>query len=110
VAGNCDFSNTYPKEDTITINGLKIFFTHGDLYNVKSTMNSIAIKAESIGADVVLFGHTHIPLKEEYRNTIFMNPGSIPKPSPWAKGKYIGVIEIDDEGVIVTAELKAVEL
>ncbi len=25
VAGNCDFSNTYPKEDTITINGLKIF-------------------------------------------------------------------------------------
>ena len=73
-------------------------------------MNSIAIKAESIGADVVLFGHTHIPLKEEYRNTIFMNPGSIPKPSPWVKGKYIGVIEIDDEGVIVAAELKAVEV
>ncbi|WP_346869458.1 metallophosphoesterase [Clostridium sp. UBA5119] len=110
VAGNCDFSKTYPKEDTLTINGVKIFFTHGDLYKVKSTMNSIAIKAESIGADVVLFGHTHIPLKEEYRNIIFMNPGSIPKPSPWAKGKYIGFIEIDDEGVIVAAELKAVEV
>ncbi|KEZ84821.1 hypothetical protein IO99_18325 [Clostridium sulfidigenes] len=110
VAGNCDFSNIYPKENTITINGVKIFFTHGDLYKVKSTMNSIAIKAESIGADIALFGHTHIPLKEEYKNIIFMNPGSIPKPSPWAKGKYIGFIEISDEGVIVVAELKNVEL
>ena len=38
-----------------------------------------------------------------------MNPG-IPKPSPWAKGKYIGFIEINDEGVIATAELKNIEL
>ncbi|MEW8993580.1 metallophosphoesterase [Clostridium sp.] len=110
VAGNCDFSNIYPKENTITINGVKIFFTHGDLYKVKSTMNSIAIKAESIGADIVLLGHTHIPLKEEYKNIIFMNPGSIHKPYSLAKGKYIGFIEISDEGVIVTAELKSVEL
>ena len=110
VAGNCDFSNIYPKENIININGVKIFFTHGDLYNVKNTMNSIAIKAESIGADVVLFGHTHIPLREEYRNIVFMNPGSIPKPSPWAEGKYIGFIEISNEGVIATAELKNVEL
>jgi putative phosphoesterase len=110
VAGNCDFSNIYPKENTLIINGVKIFFTHGDLYNVKNTMNSIAIKAESIGADIVLFGHTHIPIKEEYINIIFMNPGSIPKPSPWAKGKYIGFIEIDDNGYIVTTELKSVEL
>ncbi len=110
VAGNCDFSNIYPKENTLIINGVKIFFTHGDLYKVKNTMNIIAIKAESIGADIVLFGHTHIPIKEEYRNIIFMNPGSIPKPSPWSKGKYIGFIEIDDNGVIATAELKSVEI
>ncbi|MFR1708476.1 MAG: YfcE family phosphodiesterase [Clostridium sp.] len=110
VAGNCDFSNIYSKEDTIDINGVKIFFTHGDLYNVKNTINSLAIKAQSISADIVLFGHTHIPLREEYRNIIFMNPGSIPKPSPWAKGKYIGFIEIDNEGVIVTAELKGIEV
>ena len=59
------FSNIYPKENIININGVKIFFTHGDLYNVKNTMNSISIKAESIGADMVLFANTHIPLREE---------------------------------------------
>ena len=40
VAGNCDYSGKYPKENIIEINGKKIFFTHGDLYRVKRYMKS----------------------------------------------------------------------
>ncbi len=66
VKGNCDFgvSSYYPdvkKTDEIILEGKKIVFTHGDLYNVKSTTQDLSMLAITRGADIVLFGHTHTP-------------------------------------------------
>ncbi len=110
VAGNCDYSTKYPKENIININGKKIFFTHGDLYNVKSSLNSIAYRAESLCVDIVLFGHTHMYLKEDYKGVIIMNPGSIPKPSPWSQVGCVGFVEIDDNGNIGICELYKISM
>ena len=41
VRGNCDESNRYPKEQYIELEGFKIFFTHGDLYGVKRSVNML---------------------------------------------------------------------
>lgn len=100
VAGNCDFSNKYPKETTIEVNGRKIFFTHGDLYGVKNSINNIYYRGRELDADIVLFGHTHEQVIEKAHNIILLNPGSISLPR--LKGRYIGFIDINDNGDIKT--------
>ena len=100
VAGNCDYSSKYPKEGIIDVCGKKIFYTHGDLYGVKSSINNIYYKGRELGADIVLFGHTHQQLIERGEGVILMNPGSVSLPR--LKGRYIGIIDIDDNGDIDT--------
>ena len=100
VAGNCDFSAKYPKEGMIEINGRKIFYTHGDLYGVKSTINNIYYRGRELGADVVVFGHTHEHGIERTEDLILMNPGSVSLPR--LRGRYVGIIDIDDNGEIDT--------
>lgn len=110
VLGNCDSLNHFPKENLLDINGKKIFFTHGDLYNVKETLNSLFYKGVSLGADIILFGHTHISMKETLNNILIMNPGSISKPHPLSKVGSIGILEIDAEGRILTADLLPIKM
>lgn len=100
VAGNCDYSKKYPKETIIEVNGRKIFFTHGDLYGVKSSINNIYYRGRELGVDIVLFGHTHQQLIEEEDGLILMNPGSISLPR--SNGRYVGFIDIDETGKIDT--------
>lgn len=96
VSGNCDYSNRYPKERIIELNGKKIFFTHGDIYGVKNGLNNIYFKGREVEADIVLFGHTHEAIIEKENNIILMNPGSISLPR--FKGRYVGFIDITENG------------
>lgn len=100
VAGNCDYSKKYPKEAIIEVNGRKVFFTHGDLYGVKSSINNIYYRGRELEVDIVLFGHTHQQIIEEENGIILMNPGSISLPK--SKGRCIGFIDINDDGKIDT--------
>ena len=98
VDGNCDYRGEYPKELIIDVNSKKIFLTHGDLYGVKSGLNNIFYKGKELGADIVLYGHSHIEGIERVEDILIMNPGSTSIPK-W-KGHSIGFIEIDDSGNI----------
>lgn len=100
VAGNCDYSVKYPKERIIEVNGRKIFFTHGDLYGVKSSINNIYYRGRELQADIVLFGHTHEQLIEKEDGITLMNPGSLSLPR--FRGRYVGFIDISDDGDIDT--------
>ena len=77
VRGNCDISGLYPEERVIEIQGKRIFMCHGHRYGVKYGYNSIFYRGKEVGADIVLFGHSHIPIIEEEDGLILMNPGSI---------------------------------
>ena len=77
VRGNCDFEGKYPEERIIEIKGKKIFMCHGHRYGVKYGYNSIYYRGKEVGADIVLFGHSHLPIIEECDGLILMNPGSI---------------------------------
>lgn len=100
VVGNCDFSSKYPKERIIEVNGKKIFFTHGDLYGVKSSINNIYYRGREVEADIVLFGHTHMQLIDKESDIILMNPGSISLPR--LNKRCVGFININDNGDIDT--------
>lgn len=76
VGGNCDWGSSLPKTDTVTLEGKKIFFTHGHLYDVKMTEYNVRQAAREAGADILLYGHTHQAFTD-YRDEMYiMNPGS----------------------------------
>lgn len=95
VRGNCDFSLA-PLEELIEIGEKKIFVTHGHMYNVKQEHDryeTIKKRGLELGADVVVFGHTHIPFNQNFGNITIINPGSV---------KYTrnyGIIEIDNDKI-----------
>ena len=74
VAGNCDAYGD--KEQIVEIEGVKILLTHGHLYGVKSGMGKLYYRAKEVGANVVIFGHTHTPLICEEDDILFLNPGT----------------------------------
>jgi putative phosphoesterase len=84
VSGNCDFSkklfsDNVPRVKLVEINNKKILLTHGDMFFVKEEISLLVSHAKSLGADIALFGHTHIPY-ENYlpdSNIYLFNPGSI---------------------------------
>ena len=68
VSGNCDFYTFYGRgnadeEIVISLGGKRIMMTHGDRYAVKQGLGRLVKAADEKGADIVLFGHTHIPLE-----------------------------------------------
>lgn len=93
VRGNCDAGDRFspygeetPLYRLIHIGNYKIFIAHGHTLSVKSTRDELCREASRQGADIALFGHTHIPTLEyiekgsirgvEWDITIF-NPGSL---------------------------------
>ena len=79
VKGNCDASN-FPYELEEKIGSKRFFITHGHNYNVKYSYDEIINSAKIRGVDVVLFGHTHIPVNEYNNGLYIMNPGSCAMP------------------------------
>ena len=80
VKGNCDFGN-YPTEQLICLDDKTFFITHGHNYYVKSGLYDITEKGREVGADVVLFGHTHTAYNHYEDGMYVMNPGSCAFPN-----------------------------
>ena len=93
VRGNCDYRSAVPELRRLNIEGKSIFAAHGHVYNVKSGYTRICYAAMEADADILLFGHTHIPYRDTGLGMEIMNPGSIGK---GAHPSY-GVITIDRE-------------
>ena len=97
VKGNCDCSND-PRELVAEAEGKRIFITHGDMYNVKfdHTLDALKKRGKEMSADVIVYGHTHIPYNEKFVDFTVLNPGSI------KYGRTYGIIEVEN-GRIRTA-------
>ena len=74
VKGNCDLIGE--EEKIIEIDGVKILLTHGQLYGVKSSYLRLIYRAKELGVNVVIFGHTHLPLIMQEEEVLLLNPGS----------------------------------
>lgn len=118
VCGNCDTFTFFGKgnaddEIVMTLGGKKIMMVHGDRYAVKNGYGRIAAAADEKGADIVLFGHTHIPFEKylpegesEYgivlkKPLYLFNPGSV--------GGYdgsFGSVCIKDSGEVILSHGK----
>ena len=93
VSGNCDYlSKLSPHGEEMPISRLicldkyKVLITHGHAFSVKRSRDELCREASRIGADIVLFGHTHVPTLEYIekgsvrgieKDIVLFNPGSL---------------------------------
>ena len=94
VRGNCDFSGTAPADLLFFEQDIGIYMTHGHTFGVRQSTAPLVEHAESLGASVALFGHTHIPYLSFDGSVHLMNPGSLAQPR--MGGPTYGIIEITD--------------
>lgn len=97
VRGNCDWSSCTKTQDTLLCGGIKIFYTHGHLFGVKSGLDKLKEYARAQGAQVALFGHTHIGCATYDSGLYLLNPGSVSH-CPRVELSY-GVLDITEAGV-----------
>lgn len=95
VKGNCDFNSELPIYRNFIIENTKFFITHGHMYNAKFDINRMCMAARENNADILLFGHTHIPFETYEEKLHIMNPGSL----TGIYGTY-GIIDIEKNGIV----------
>lgn len=98
VAGNCDPGSNVPRERLWECEGKRILLTHGDAYQVKSGLSRLWQRAREIGADAVLFGHTHRGVVENCSGVQLINPGTL---SNHGHHRSYAVLVITPEGITV---------
>lgn len=98
VAGNNDYNLNLHQEDIFEIEGYKVLVVHGHQYFVNMGTDRLAEHAMEEQADIVLYGHTHVPDLKQGRDLTIMNPGSISYPRQYGRKPTFGVIEIDPYG------------
>ena len=116
VRGNCDlFTVSTPVSEEFVLEelGHKILMTHGHRFGVKGGMGGLLTHAVEIGADIVLFGHTHLPQescipagetiggKTLTRPIYLFNPGSIGRNED-GEGLSFGTISLSKDSVLLS--------
>ena len=86
VSGNHDWYDKEPGERVFDIEDVRFFACHGDRYELtaycpdsewESNMTSMLHRAAAERCHCVLFGHSHVALKEFRDSVLVINPGSV---------------------------------
>ena len=109
VRGNCDYDKQFPEDVIEEIDAQKIYMTHGHLYNVKLTLLPLSYRAAEVGANLVLFGHSHVLGAELIDDTLFVNPGSLRMPRGRTEKSY-AIIDFDGTQWQVTFKTESNEI
>lgn len=96
VRGNCDYgmSRDIQVAGFLNCGMARIFYTHGHIYNVKSGLEEVYRAGIEHNANVILYGHTHVPRIDYHNGVYIMNPGSLGHPR--GGGRTYGIIDVDD--------------
>lgn len=106
VKGNCDYACDQPLDRVVSFGEFQFYMTHGHICQVKFSDALLKMRGREAGADVILFGHTHIPRidyfggEDESHPYYLMNPGSLGN-SYGGKPTY-GVIEIKGKNILLS--------
>lgn len=76
VRGNCDFG-PYREELAFPVEGRRILLTHGHAYGVKTGLLRLQLRGAEWQADIVVYGHTHVPDNSYANGLRLVNPGSL---------------------------------
>lgn len=91
VKGNCD-SLHLPKTNVFEIEGIKCGQVHGDTVSPRGDWDQLYNIAESLEVNILFSGHTHNYSVYEYKNKLFINPGSATGTSSIFCDRKVGTI------------------
>jgi putative phosphoesterase len=76
-----DYLATVPYRVELRVGGKQLLMVHGSPwapYNDYVTRGSAALRdCGNVDADILVLGHTHVPMVEQVNGTLVVNPGSI---------------------------------
>jgi putative phosphoesterase len=98
VRGNCDYFCREPDTRDFTLGNHKVHMEHGHF--LPASTASISYRAQELGADIMLSGHTHKPFLTECGGVTIANPGSLSKPRQSDGRPSYMVMEVDRDGEI----------
>lgn len=105
VSGNNDYSASLSRIESFNIAGKKVILLHGHRYRIYSDISPLYYLARENDADIVMFGHLHVPVIHEEEGVTFVNPGSLTYPRQADHQRTYIVMDVDDNGEI-SYELK----
>ena len=103
VQGNMDGAPALarlPERCVLEREGCRIVLLHGHLVRAARPAELLAATRDA-RPDLIVFGHTHEPLREELDGVVFFNPGAACKPR-FGSRPTVGILEIDAGGLRVT--------
>ena len=90
VAGNNDWPGTnLPDYETLDIAGHTVLLTHGHIFGVNFGRQKLAQAAKDVGADIAVYGHTHVAENTVIDGVMILNPGSIARPRDERNGSFM---------------------
>ncbi|MGB9561677.1 MAG: metallophosphoesterase family protein, partial [bacterium] len=99
VCGNMDdepVKRELPPRLEFELNGIRFALVHGrgSPWGLAQKLYAELPKEKP---DILIFGHSHIPLEEKYNKTLLLNPGSVSGNLFSSCGSYI-IMEVDEKG------------
>lgn len=104
VAGNCDIGSSAPRELLVDWEGVHLLLCHGDRYGVKQGTARLAERGRVAGADVVLYGHTHLARSGYDGDLLLLNPGTL-----WGRAPFLSFAMLEIADGTVTADIHILE-
>ena len=89
VLGNCDYNSKEANIDEIfVVEGFRLWLTHGHRYMGHTRIAELAWWAKQLDVDIVIYGHTHVPMCQYYGDKLLINPGSPTRPRGGSKPSF----------------------
>lgn len=90
------------EKEVVNINGYKIGIYHGHGEN-KSTIDKAYDIFKDNKVDIIIFGHSHLPIIKTMNKTVMLNPGS---PTSKRKERWYSIIILELEKNYINAQIK----
>lgn len=75
VRGNCDWGSDLPAKIVETFGEVRVGISHGT-GNYNNVIDRMSYLFSDDNVNVIIFGHTHVPVNEDIEGIRFINPGS----------------------------------
>lgn len=105
VAGNNDYNPDMDRVRTFNIGKYKAVLTHGHRQHIYSSLDGLYYLGMENQADIVFFGHIHIPVVRQEGPVMLVNPGSLTYPRQSGRQPSYAVMTVE-EGKWPQVEIK----
>ncbi len=106
---NLNFLKKLDEIEDIQVEGHKISIAHGTPRNPLNeylypgtSKKALAKMTQTANSDVIVLGHTHVPLEEMIQGKLVINPGSVGQPRDREPKASYMVLELGDEREVST--------